>query len=230
MNFQSIMQDGLHVQHSEEIAITVFTSLEKLRLHPDLGNLKSEMDRVARSGFQSGKDRYMEGIEHQIQESTIIVFAHGSDNFIGFLTGTYIQEADTMYLHGCVIDKDYQASGLGRIMVEKLLNQTTCSTINAYTQNPRVYKLLSKFCRKLYPSPKDPILPPFLLKIMAKVHHSGAGDLQAETSVARNIYTTPLYGEVPMSGDIEIDSWFIKTLEIKEGRSPNAFLLIGERI
>ncbi|MDP3724942.1 MAG: GNAT family N-acetyltransferase [Nanoarchaeota archaeon] len=192
---------------------------------PGSDELLAEFHRVAAHGFGvTLEEKSTDGVrDHVIQVDELFVL-HSASEVLGFASTRHRPDEDLLYLHGMVLDPSVQGRGFSRILMEAKLEATPFSRVGFTTQNPVMFCIARSFVRQTFPSPLQPIVPEALRPLGMRLVPEG---LSPNTFVVRERYSKCLYPSIPESRDSTVNQWFASSLEIRDGQTRNAFLILG---
>ena len=183
---------------------------------------------IAADGF--GVDvqlKSLEGIrDHLINVSACAFVCLGE--LMGFASVKIFDELDVLYLHGIAMRTDCQSKGLGKRLLQEIINLYPKSKITFTTQNPVMYDVLNSLCCKVYPSPQNHIVPTYLQELGAELMAGRRGKFSKETFVSEGLYQKCLYDKIPQSKNSSVDQWFQHALCMENRKSKDGLLFIGE--
>lgn len=171
----------------------------------------------------------LEGIRSHVLSVDSLAVLHQEDTLLGFASSKFFKEEGVFYLHGIVVSPLSKGQGGGALLLQTVLEQTNFPMIALTTQNPVMFCLLRRFCREVYPSPLQPLVPQELSWIGNRLVVGRSGRFSETTFVIKELYKRCLYNAIPRSRDEAVNRWFDKTLAVKKGVSRNGFLFVGEK-
>ena len=171
----------------------------------------------------------LEGIRSHVLSVDSLAVLHQEDILLGFASSKFFKEEGVFYLHGIVVSPLFKGQGGGALLLQTVLEQTNFPMIALTTQNPVMFCLLRRFCRRIYPSPAQPLVPQGLLSVGSRLVVGRSGHLNEATFVIDGLYKRCLYSTLPRSRDDAVNKWFDEALAVKEGVSRNGFLFVGEK-
>lgn len=170
-----------------------------------------------------------DGVRNHVIEVDSLGFIHKQNKLLGFASSKLFHEDRLFYLHGVAIATEFKGRGGGTILVKKLAEIAGFPRIAFTTQNPIMFCLLKKLCRKVYPRPGVEEIPQELKKLGCKIIDGRSDGLNPEKLVVNQLYGRCLYNQIPDCTDLIVKQWFTESLEIEGGLTRNAFLFIGDR-
>jgi hypothetical protein len=192
-------------------------------------DLLAEMSTLAEQAFgQKLNEENSEDAYSQIVVADTLTIFGEQQEIIGWAATRFLVDEQLLFLHGIVVRPRTQYRGIGQLLLQRhLAHWKTAKTIALTTQNPRMYGLLKKSCRQVFPSPAAPTLPEHLhstvQKALTQIHVEDC----SPTAVLTGFYSKCLYPEIPESADQTINEWFKRGLAIEDRQSKNGILLIG---
>jgi len=185
---------------------------------------------IAADGFGVDiQSQSLEGIrDHLINVSACAFVCLGE--LMGFASIKIFDELDVLYLHGIAMRTDCQLKGLGKRLLQEIINLYPKSKISFTTQNPVMYDVLSSLCCRAYPSPQDHVVPAYLQELGTQLMAGRRGKFNKETFVTEGLYQKCLYDTIPQSRNSSTDQWFQHALGMENRKTKNGFLFIGEMV
>jgi GNAT superfamily N-acetyltransferase len=215
-------------------------------LRPSLLSAASQNDifatliRISTQSFGADMTPYWAGRKAggYLQKISRFCFIVAADGAVIGWTGFHRQRfggRHCLYLDATGVLPEYQGSGIisqvqSRILARELAAHAFSSLyLITRTENPVVYRMLQRAvgAERLHPSPRTPVVPEVIQRIGAET---------AAWLGQKDVFDPPrlkvagaysnldaLYGELPKSGDAELDAFFLRSL-----RPVDAFLVIAD--
>ncbi len=174
------------------------------------------------------ENKSIEGIYKHVIEVDSLIICYLEAKPIAFASAKIIKKENIIFLCGIVVNKKNQKKGIATLLMETLYNHHKKPMIALTTQNPVMYDFLRKFCKEIFPSPKQNKIPKDLQKIGYKLIKDRNGIFNPDTFIIRNLYPKCRYEKIPQSKNLEINQWFDKCLRIRNRTSKDGILLIGK--
>ena len=174
------------------------------------------------------KRKRIEGVRDNVTNVDVLAVMYDAEKVFGFASARIIPEHDLFFLHGAAVLRATQGKGVGLSVVKILLEKSKMQRIAFTTQNPAMFCLCRKVFGLVYPRPEIIAIPERLEIIGAELMSGRKGEFSPKTFVAKELYSSCLYDRIPDCKDMAVNEWFKSRLNIENGLSRSAFLLIGE--
>ena len=168
--------------------------------------LVSALYPVAKSAFgqEDSHGFYQDVRDHILNTDNLLIVGDTACIPIAFRMWKFINHSDytVLYLAGMCVDSEWQGKGLGRAMLQFVINYT--ETVNVFwthaalrTQNPVMQKCFDGISKKSAMYKFGDAVIPVEIQEVAKIVAISIGDtkLEPEKLVSRKVYGSSLYGE-----------------------------------
>jgi len=166
-----------------------------------------------------------DGTKQHLSGASALAILHNSNEALGFASGLFPREGH-MYLHGIALSPKAKGQRAAALLVSALRDRSALSTVAFTTQNPVMYCLAKSFSSALWPNPVENIPEHFRHQAVCLMSER-KGVFDPTTGVSKGLYTQCLYEKIPSCTDTSVSSWFERQLSIKDGRSNDGFLFVG---
>jgi ribosomal protein S18 acetylase RimI-like enzyme len=195
-----------------------------------VGGLVRDLQIIANESFGTElEDQSQDGVREHVVNTGSLALLHDHEKVLGFASSKTFREEEIFYLHGVAVAKNFKSKGGGLALTRTLMEMSGMMRIAFTTQNPIMFCLLKSFCASVYPDPRHKDVPQKICHLGPSLISGRPGTFDAASFVANEIYERCLYDRIPDSRDPAVNSWFAESLGIMNGRTTNAFLLIGDR-
>ena len=187
------------------------------------------MQQVASSAFGIDIDLGgADGVYSHVITVDILSIAYNDQAIMGFASVNLLPHLQTLFLQGVAIAPLFQNYGLAKKLVKPILAKfATWKYASCTTQNPIVYLLFQQLCQSLYPETQSPI-PPEITSLAIKIMPHRLNQLGLNNLTIKNFYDSCMYRQIPKVPNHVINELFARALNIRNGTSRDAFLLIGK--
>jgi len=180
-----------------------------------------------------GTEMTIEDVVFHVSESELLVLGYEKKELIVFGSFVIIKNniCKILYMHGVCVAAYKQGCGIVGRIVDYANNLVNADFLALRTQNPRLYKALKKQFRSgiIYPSLANEALNEDVISmgqyIVASLDRDSA-NYDCDGMLFRQVYSECLYQSIPFTGDDEVDEIFRKKLNLVDGKSRDALLLI----
>lgn len=177
------------------------------------------------------KEKGHDGVKDHVLNVSMIAVCYNKNTVLGFASIKKFIGVHVFYVHGIATRMKMQGTGIGNMMISRLLLDNPEFEFLSFTsQSPVVHQLMKRYCSGIYPTLNfyQPI-PMTLQKIGTNLMRSRKGSFNPENFISQDLYSNCLYGHgIPMSKDIELNRWFENSLRITSGMSNDGFLFLGK--
>ncbi|MFA6535913.1 MAG: hypothetical protein WC250_02080 [Candidatus Paceibacterota bacterium] len=191
--------------------------------------LLEKLYRTGISSFGRPESRgFYDDVKEHTQDGDMLALAYSDTDVLGFASANLHSEHDLFYLFGVLIGKQHKTRGVGIATVKTLFAESGLRKIGFTTQNPVMFCFLRKLCKRVSANPASPIVPAEWRKSAKVLMSDRNGSFNEQTFVSHDLYSQCLYDEIPKSDDEEVNRWFQTSLRIRDGKTRDGFLFLGE--
>ena len=191
--------------------------------------LVDRLDHLATESFGGQLDpRSKDGVRDHVINVGALALLHTNGKVHAFASAKTLVEEQVFYLHGVAVSQHIKGRGAGTALTYALLKASGLTHIAFTTQNPIMYRLMTRLCHTVHPSPSISRVPVELHQLGRRLVTNRPGEFDPTTFVIRNLYEKCLYNRIPECGNKLTDDWFKTALHMVEGCTRDAFLLMGK--
>jgi hypothetical protein len=188
----------------------------------------TDLETVARASFGVDLSRRRNGSVRHVLQAGHLALLHSRGTLLGFASGDFLFDEGVLYLHGAVISPLFKGKGASLLLTRALMDQAKLPLIAGTTQNPIIFCFFQSLCSEVWPSFPDGVISREAQKFGERfrvMHPSWHFD--PATFIVRNLFKEPLYPAIPASSNNEVNAWFARALNVRNGMSHDAFLFVG---